>query len=354
MKARVLAATAALTLIGTACGRSPPGVRTRPARQASPEVRGTLLTVEVRFAQLFRMTLPGGRRRMFPAPGSIGGGSFGAAIVAALPEPDGTVLVFYHPFGGATRLFRQRLGGKSEPVGPGLPDASEPFRVGHLVVTSTCLQAGGEVVALDISNPTKWRPLAAGCAPVLSPDGTMVAFARTERGSIDIWQVPVDGSRPPSLLFAVSSLPELRATGILHPELNGNLAWGPGGLAIQVFQSNAQALVVRRPTGEVRVIDLGQATAQFTSNVRWQPNGNLLAFVGSLQAGGVVLRVLDPDTGTTRVLATDPQGFGRPLWSPDGKAVAVSSLRGELIITDLGGRWLSRYSSAGSPLAWTA
>lgn len=291
---------------------------------------------------------------MFQAP-IFEGGSFGVAVVAVFPEPEGSVLAFAHSFGTAFRLFRMRLDGKSETVGPTLPNASEPFRVGHFIVAATCLDTGGgDVVTLDTSNPTRWRPLAAGCAPAPSPDGKMVAFVRIEHGIIDIWQVAVDGSGAPRLLFALSSLPELRATGILHPELNGNLEWGPGGLAVQVFQSNAQALVVRRPSGEVQVIDLGQATVQFTSNFRWQPNGNLLAFVGSLQAGGVVLRVLDPATGTTRVLATDPQGFGRPLWSPDGEAVAVSSLRGELIVTDLDGRWLRTFSSAGSPLAWTA
>jgi hypothetical protein len=170
---------------------------------------------------------------------------------------------------------------------------------------------------------------------------------------LEIWQSAVDGSAQAKLLLGISSLPEVRALGIRRPQAGGDLTWGPGGIAMRIFHSNAQAIVVRRPAGQVLVIDLGQVTSEPPQNVRWQPNGNLLAYVQSLAAGGVVLRVFDAATSETKVLATDPRGFGQPVWSPDGRAIAIPTFRDSVIIADLSGVWLTRVASGGFPVAWT-
>jgi len=53
------------------------------------------------------------------------------------------------------------------------------------------------------------------------------------------------------------------------------------------------------------------------------------------------------------VLATDPRGFGQPVWSPDGRAIAIPTFRDTVIIADLSGVWLARVTSGGFPVAWT-
>jgi hypothetical protein len=308
-----------------------------------------MITLQYPLPDLTRLELPSQRRVPFPPSGIVGD----AFASTAFTDRDGTVYVFYQLNGALSRLYRFPRTGKPGPVGPPLRNAGEASRVAGVVLTSTCFAHGGRVLVLDLKAPTAWRPIGAGCSAALSPDHKTVAFVRSGPDGLEIWQSAVDGSGQPHRLWSISSLPELRALGIRHPVSGGDLTWGPGGIAMRIFQSNAQAIVIRRPSGQVRVIDLGQMTSDPPENVRWQPNGDLLAYVQSLTAGGAALRVFDAATAATRVLATDPRGFGQPVWSPDGRAIAIPTFRDTVIIADLSGVWLARVTSGGFPVAWT-
>ncbi len=164
-------------------------------------------------------------------------------------------------------------------------------------------------------------------APVLSPDGSRVAFI-SERGifSIDLYVADVETGEIVSRLTSSERQPHFDALSFL--ESAGT--WSPDG---QLFAY----VVVDDGDNELRIADVGRERAIRSIEVpgvpalndpAWSPDGRQLAFSGS--EGGISdLYVYDLDSEQLTRLTSDLHAEVHPSWSPDGRTLVFATDRGE-------------------------
>ena len=139
--------------------------------------------------------------------------------------------------------------------------------------------------------------------PVISPDGTRVAFAALG----DLWTVSASGGE---------AVPE-RLTQDVYVEMNP--AWSPDGtqLAFSSDRGGAMDVWIRDlRTGRDRRVAAGGAAAA------WSPDSSRLAYLDAQSQ----LQVVDVKSGEGRQVHDRLNEPGRPSWSPDGRAVVMSAL----------------------------
>ncbi|MFT4196801.1 MAG: alpha/beta fold hydrolase [Pseudoxanthomonas sp.] len=117
-----------------------------------------------------------------------------------------------------------------------------------------------EIWSIDSAGGAPKR-LAEGDYPVLSPDGTRVAFVRDGQP----WQVPADGSAEPRQLLSTRGRV-------------GSLAWSPDGRALAfVADRDSHALIGIYRSAEVPITWV-DASVGFDGQPRWSPDGRQLLF----------------------------------------------------------------------------
>ena len=205
-------------------------------------------------------------------------------------------------------------------VGSRTPPLPPPFGMnGRTVIYGA---TGGDLVALDTAT-NQSRPVITGSAfdsdPVVSPDGTMVAFIRREPDAptTSLMVAGVDGSGVRELTSTVA--------GIVR------MAWSPDGSRLAmvgdvntvvglwtVGLDHQLTLLVRSQVGEpIGLIEEPQ----------WRPNGRELLFLAGPQdtVAQIGLYLVGADgTGLRTIVGPAAQGPGRPAVSPDGTRVAYS------------------------------
>lgn len=153
-------------------------------------------------------------------------------------------------------------------------------------------------------NPDGPQPVRGLMHPVISPDGSRVAFAALG----DLWTVSATGG---------DTVP-VRVTN--DPFVEMNPAWSPDGqsLAYSSDRGGEMDLWVRDlRTGADRRIAAGGEKAA------WSPDGARLAYLDPVSQ----LRVVDVKSLEGRQVHERLNEPGRPSWSPDGRAVVMSALR---------------------------
>jgi Tol biopolymer transport system component/imidazolonepropionase-like amidohydrolase len=155
--------------------------------------------------------------------------------------------------------------------------------------------------AFDAAGPQPVRGLA---HPVVSPDGTQVAFLALG----DLWIMPLAG-------------PARRLTHDAFLETDP--AWSPDGSSL-LFSSDRDGFMniwVRDlATGVDRQITHGKIA---TMQGAWSPDGSRIAY--SDPEGQIQL--VDVRSGVSTKVHDHLNDAGRASWSPDGKALVVSSLK---------------------------
>lgn len=148
-------------------------------------------------------------------------------------------------------------------------------------------------------------------APVWSPDGTRVAFVRTQSG-----QQPQPGQ-----IFVMNS----DGTGVSRLTCLGSRddrpAWSPDGSRIAFARSTGKtsAIYVMQADGSNLHL-LYQPVTAYAINLAWSPDGKRFAFgdppgIAVVNADGTGFRQL---TGPSTIQT--PDDF--PTWSPDSKSIA--------------------------------
>jgi Tol biopolymer transport system component len=151
--------------------------------------------------------------------------------------------------------------------------------------------------------------------PVLSPDGTKIAFFLTDGGSPrDLYVMNSDGTAPRLL----RSYPEYENSGTGLRDVT----WSPDGtkLAYLLPQlvSGEQLRIADVATGtDVRVVPDGIPKAQLS----WSPDGSEIAFVSFGQTSSVGIYAKNVTTGAIRIIVPTA-GASWPRWSPDGTQIA--------------------------------
>jgi len=160
-------------------------------------------------------------------------------------------------------------------------------------------------------------------APAFSPDGRRIAFiSNREGGHTQVYVMDVDGSRA------------VRLTN--YTEGSFNPTFSPDGRKI-AFEAN------ERPTTQIYAMDAdGRHAVPLTAPPRpkhtpaFSPDGRRIAFVCQPESGGSVQICLMDADGSHVTLVTDwPEGQRivtnanmSPHFSPDGRKIAFTSMRG--------------------------
>ena len=167
--------------------------------------------------------------------------------------------------------------------------------------------------------------------PVLSPDGTQIAFAAVG----DIWLMPVSGGTPTNLTRDAA--------------LDTDPAWSPDGSQL-VYSSDRESEHL-----QLWVRDMKSGVARKVTNITTQPqgasfspDGRRIAFFNVDGMWRVAeLSVLDLGSGKViRVHESLPQP-GSPTWSPDGRRIAIAGIAPMTVRFREGTNQVQTFASSG-------
>ena len=147
-------------------------------------------------------------------------------------------------------------------------------------------------------------------SPVVSPDGTSIAFAQETGGSGELFTMPINGGSP------------IPITTGARVRRESQIAWSPDGSLIafgSVRKGHAQVWVATVADGRMRSFDRTR-TSTATSHLTWAP-GSEIAYQTTNQS----INAIDPGSGDERTVIQDPTGaVHSPTYSPDGSQLGVS------------------------------
>jgi Tol biopolymer transport system component len=208
-------------------------------------------------------------------------------------------------------------------VVPSVAHAAFPGQNGLVVFTQTVPDGGSVAIYAMNADGTGKTPLTADGAfhedynPVVSPDGTKIAFVRNLTAQADVWVMNADGTG------------EVRLTTL---ENVGSVAWSPDGTEI-VFD-NGHTVGSTFNYDIYKISAAGGTPTQLTStttwetNPSWAPDGSKIAF-----ELGSEIHTMDPDG--TDVLNIGIDGVEVD-WSPDSLQFAFT-LAGQIRVANVNG-----------------
>jgi Tol biopolymer transport system component len=256
-----------------------------------------------------------------------------SGVYSTSPEftADGRGIVHMSNRSGSGNVWFRPLSG-GEPVqltsGPGPNEQPSLARTGALAFVSVRerlslflhdLATGSRSEIATHSSPM-W-------APVLSPDGTEVAYSRAEEdGSWHIWTVPAAGGEPRRV--TASALPELYPRYTRDGRWITFFIWSPGPDRVwRVARGGGppEALTPQRDEDD----QYGEIS----------PDGRWLAFART-EVGKTRICIQPVAGGPARRLTTEPSTV--PRWSPDGTWIAFARDR-----SDTGGTFVIRPDGSG-------
>jgi Tol biopolymer transport system component len=155
-----------------------------------------------------------------------------------------------------------------------------------------------------------------------TPDGEGLVFSSNRTGTLDVWFIRIrDGKPLGSPELVKSDLGSIQAMGITS---RGALFYGVQGGGTDVYEVGIEPRPgkISNPAKKAVLLYEGH-----NADPDYSPDGKLLAYVYStnvpLIGSQQLLRILSLETGRTRELRLDLDGFGYPEWAPDGRTISV-------------------------------
>jgi dipeptidyl aminopeptidase/acylaminoacyl peptidase len=153
-------------------------------------------------------------------------------------------------------------------------------------------------------------------APVMSPDGSRVAFVLERDDTCDIAVVPVDGS----------AWPQRVSTGA---DYTWDPAWSPDGRSLAWHEwdlpnmpwDGSRIVLTDLDAGTSRAIGGGDKEA--VGQPRFSPSGDALAYVTD-RSGWVNVWIAKPDGSRARAVLPEPHEQAEPGWGPGQRSFAFS------------------------------
>jgi serine/threonine-protein kinase len=150
-----------------------------------------------------------------------------------------------------------------------------------------------------------------------APDGRSIAFVTNPRSSgdrdaTDIYQMPIDGSTPPTLLHQ-------HTYGLWEAELSRDGEW----LVFRSDEADARTTIrARRLRGDTSTIPLVVAKSS-SMQAALSPDGRWLAYISDATGQREVYLLAFPKGDVTRLVSTG--GGSEPRWSSDGRELFYKS-----------------------------
>lgn len=180
---------------------------------------------------------------------------------------------------------------------------------GHIVFTSRRLTGYRALFLMDANGSSPRTVLSENLIdedmPVLSPDGTRIAFSSNRDGNSEIYVVGTDGTG----LTRITN----------DPAVDRWPAWSPDGSEILFARSSSSdsPLMVAEADGSGE-----HAITGVSGNYPvWSPDGGTIAFV----AAGVIT-LMNPDGSNQRPIYSNGLSIADLAWSPDGSQIAFASV----------------------------
>jgi TolB protein len=197
-------------------------------------------------------------------------------------------------------------------------------------------------------------------APMLSPDGTRVAFERSDpvAGNAEIWIVNADGTNE----MAVTRTDQVEDWP----------SWAPDGTRLLFTRTSTQdtvetsEIVIRTVAPAAQQEPPGSDTVVFRQESlpgaatvlmpTWSPDGSLIAFVSDKDGARQLYTIRVDGSGPKKL--TTAGATGRPAWSPDSATIAYQANRvdGCVWLVDASGdhsRAIAGDHCTDGPVAWS-
>jgi Tol biopolymer transport system component len=174
--------------------------------------------------------------------------------------------------------------------------------------------------------------------PVISPDGTQIAFAALG----DIYVMPVTGGTPTNLTQDAA--------------LDTDPAWSPDGSSL-VYSSDRDSMHL-----QLWVRDMKSGVARKVTNITTQPQGASFSPDGRRVAFFNVdgmwrvaeMSILDLDSGKIMKIHDSLPQPGTPTWSPDGRRIALAGIAPMTVRFREGTNQVQTIAATGGDVKWYA
>lgn len=174
--------------------------------------------------------------------------------------------------------------------------------------------------------------------PVISPDGSQIAFAAVG----DIYVMPTNGGAPVNITK--------------DEALDTDPAWSPDGASL-VYSSDKGS-----PHLQLWIRDMKSRQSRRVTNLTTQPQGaayspdgkRIVFFNVDGEWRVAELSILDVASGTVTKLHDSLPQPGAPTWSPDGKVVAIAGIAPMTVRFREGTNQIETFSTANGDVKWYA
>jgi len=240
---------------------------------------------------------------------------------------------------GFWRLSRNRSGAPMPPIElaplAGLPDfeSAPAFSPDGNQVVFALRGKGNSGIYTNMAGGEKPLRLTSNltdCCPKWSPDGRQIAFSRRSHEGVEIYVIPALGGSEYRLWSGTSALPPPWMTS------GRSIDWSPDGKvvafsALQSDKTHAWITLLSLVDSTTR-----RLTSPLNQNLDYgpafSPDGSAVVFVRGIAAGVVQDLYIVPTAGgePKRLTFDNAWLFGPPTWTPDGRDIVFSSMRGGL------------------------